>query len=107
MKIEGNGKVTYEGRQFVNVKGMQIAEISRDTIKELVDEFFKIDYFALQDSFVQPITDLPSTTTSLSIDGRFKRVYNYAGAPQKLITLEHKVDQVAHSGQWVSQPEEK
>jgi len=35
----------------VNVTGIQTAEISQDKIKELVDEFYKIDYFSLKESY--------------------------------------------------------
>jgi hypothetical protein len=103
LQIDGKGKVMYQGNQFVAVKGAQTSQIEAQTVQALVDEFFKIDYFALQDTFTEPITDLPSTITSISIDGKKKEVYDYAGAPESLKTLEAKIDEVANSAQWVEE----
>jgi hypothetical protein len=101
IKIEGNGKVSYEGRENVKVKGAQTAQITPEAVKALVDEFFAIDYFALQDSFDSPITDVAHYVTSLSIDGKVKRVFDRDGAPKKLQKLEDKIDEAAGSTQWV------
>lgn len=100
LEITGDGKVNYEGFDFVGVKGRQTAQVPAKDVKELVDEFFAIGYFELKDSFVEPVTDLPSRTTSLSVDGKKKSVYNYAGGPEGLKGLEDKIDQVAKSEQW-------
>lgn len=107
LEILGDGTVNYDGHDFVQVKGKQTAKIAADAVKGLVDEFFKIDYFALQDSFVEPVTDMPTTITSIRIDGKFKQVYNYFGAPQQVRDLELKIDEVANSAQWVSKAEER
>ncbi len=101
LKIEGNGKVSYEGRQFVAVTGAQSGQVSPDSVKVLVDEFFKMDYFALPDSFDSQITDVPHYITSISIDGKYKRVFDRDGAPAALHALEDRIDQVAGSGKWV------
>jgi Domain of unknown function (DUF6438) len=105
LKIDGRGKVDYNGLDFVAVTGAQSSQITPEAVKGLVDEFFKIDYFALQDSFDSPITDVPSYTTSLSIDGKTKTVFNRAGGPEALHALENKIDEVANSAQWVKAPE--
>jgi hypothetical protein len=107
LKIEGTGKVSYEGRDFVQVKGAQTSQIEAKAVKALVDEFFAIDYFALQDTFTEEVTDLPSTISSITVDGKRKQVYNYYGAPEKLTKLENRIDEVAGSAQWVKMGEEK
>ena len=105
LRIEGNGKVSYEGRDFVAVKGAQTAQITPDAVKALADEFFKIDYFALQDSFDAPVTDIPHTISSINIDGKTKRIFNRMGGPETLKALETKIDSIAVSSQWVVAPE--
>jgi hypothetical protein len=105
LRIEGNGNVSYLGRDFVAVKGAQTSQITPGAVKGLVDEFFRIDYFALQDSFDSQITDVPHCITSLSIDGQSKRIFDRDGAPASLRALEDKIDSVANTSQWVTAPE--
>ena len=102
LKVDGSGKVSYEGRKFVAVMGPQSSQITIEAIKGLVDDFLKIDYFALQDSFTSDITDVPDYTTSLTIDGKTKTVFDRDGAPSALRELEDKIDQVTNSAQWVN-----
>ena len=97
LSISGDGKVVYEGIRFVNITGTQTTQISQDKIKELVDEFYNIGYFALKDKYDAPITDMPTTITSIAIDGRIKKVGNYYGAPKKLDELENKIDEITDS----------
>ena len=106
LRIEGNGNVNYEGRDFVAVQGVQTAQITPDAVKSLADAFFKIDYFALQDSFDGDITDIPHAITSFSIDGKTKRIYNRMGGPDGLKALETKIDSVAGASKWVNAPEQ-
>ena len=42
LTIFGDGKVVYEGKNFVKVTGIQTAQISQNKVKELVDEFNQI-----------------------------------------------------------------
>jgi hypothetical protein len=103
LQIEGNGKVSYDGKAYVQVQGPQTSQIDAKAVQALVDEFFKIDYFALKDTFTEPISDMPTTITSISIDGKKKEVYDYYGAPSSLKALEAKIDEVANSAQWVKE----
>ena len=101
LTIFGEGKVVYEGTSFVNATGTQASQISQDKIKELVGEFYQIGYFALKDKYDAPITDLPTTITSITLGGRTKKVVNYHGAPKKLVELENKIDKITDSKKWV------
>ncbi|HJY10692.1 MAG TPA: DUF6438 domain-containing protein, partial [Nitrososphaeraceae archaeon] len=51
LEIFGNGTLVYNGERFVNVTGRQISSIPEDEVKELVEEFYKINYFSLNDTF--------------------------------------------------------
>jgi hypothetical protein len=101
LTIYGDGRVVYVGGDFVGVKGTQTAEITRADVKAVVDEFYRIDYFSLQSEYTAPITDLPTTITSISIGGTRKQVTDYHGAPQKLRDLEKRIDEIAGSSKWV------
>ena len=68
------------------------------------------DYFNLKDNYMAPVTDLPTTITSVTLDGQTKTISNYGGcmeldraekAPQGLCDFEVKIDSVTNSAQWV------
>ena len=102
LTIYGNGTVIYEGRNFVAVTGMRTSTIPVQDVRGLVTEFYKINYFSLKDEYTAQVTDLPTTTTSIKIDGRFKQVVDYYGAPEALRQLEERIDRVANSAVWVT-----
>lgn len=99
--IHGDGTVEYKGRNFVAVKGIHTAHISEESVQELVHEFYRAGFFSLADRYEQQVTDLPSQTTSITIDGKTKTVYRYGFEPQKLAELEDKIDEVAGTEKWV------
>jgi len=105
LTISGDGNVTYKGEGFVNVTGTHTAQITQEEVKELIDEFYKIEYFSLKDSYEEyRVTDMPSTITSITINGRTKTVRHYHGdknAPKELTELERKIDEITNSKQWV------
>lgn len=101
--VFGNGTVVYEGRNFVAVEGVQRDQIPQEDVRELVDEFYSVGFFNLRDRYEQSVTDLPSQTTSITIDGETKTVYRYGFEPQKLAMLEDRIDEVAQTGKWVKE----
>lgn len=101
LEIAGDGTVTYQGRQFVRVIGKATAKISPEAVQQLAAEFERIHYFDLQNIYTARITDLPTTTTSIRIGGRFKKVVDHYGAPDELEKLEDRIDEVAGSDRWI------
>ena len=101
LTISGDGRVVYDGRSNVNTTGTKVYYISQDKFKELVDEFYYIDYFAKKDIYYETADDLPITITSITIGRRIKKVTNYYGAPAELYELEDKIDEVVDSRKWV------
>jgi hypothetical protein len=101
LTVYGNGTVIYEGRNFVAVTGRQTSSISQEQVRKLVRAFYEIDYFSLKNEYSAQVTDLPTTTTSITVDGHFKQVINYYGAPEQLIELENKIDDISSSEKWV------
>lgn len=107
LEINGNGKVTYRGIEYVNVTGERTSNIPVDNVRELVRAFNNSGYFNLSDRYDQvDRTDQATVVTSISIDGTLKSVYDYLGThllPEivKLRQLENMIDQVTNSSQWV------
>jgi hypothetical protein len=104
LEIFGNGTVVYNGERFVNVTGKQISSIPEDEVKEVVEQFYNINYFSLNDTFDKVVkTDQPTVITSISINGTFKSVFDNLGAiaPEGLRVLENKIDEITNSSKWI------
>ncbi|HEX5978242.1 MAG TPA: DUF6438 domain-containing protein [Nitrososphaeraceae archaeon] len=104
LEIFGNGTLVYNGERFVNVTGRQISSIPEDEVKELVEEFYKINYFSLNDTFDKIVkTDQPTVITSININGTFKSIFDNLGAiaPEGLRLLENRIDEITNSSKWV------
>jgi hypothetical protein len=99
--IYGDGTVEYLGERFVAVEGEQTAQISEEQVRELVQAFYDADFFNMQDRYEDNVTDLPSTTTTITLNGETKSVYNYFGAPEELEALEDKIDEISGAAEWV------
>lgn len=99
--INGDGTVVFEGRNFVAIEGVQTAKISEEQVQNLVAEFYRAGFFSLRDRYEQQITDLPSQTTSITIDGKSKTIYRYGFEPRQLAELENKIDEIAGTEKWI------
>jgi hypothetical protein len=114
LTISGDGTVSYEGQDFVQVKGEQTASLSAAQIQDLVSAFEQAQFFTLTDYTHEDTTDSPSVITSMTLNGKTKTVNHYYGddsAPQALFDLESKIDEITNSKQWTgsvtSSPDEK
>lgn len=111
LTILGDGSVTFEGREYVRIKGTIRSKVAPASVESLVQEFISIDYFDLLDdysSIKNPdgtetfVTDLPTAITSLSLAGKQKKIADYVGAPNQLRELERKIDGVVNSKRWIN-----
>ena len=99
-EIHADGEVVYRGKEFVKEIGERRFKISQKQIQEIIQEFQRIDYFSLKDKYDadengMSVTDLPTTITSICLDGKTKKIVNYYGAPKKLEQLEDKIDSLS------------
>lgn len=105
VEVHGDGTVLYEGRGYVAVTGSHRASIPKQTVAELLDGFRYADYYSLQDEYVLPATDLPTYETSIQIDGKLKKVKDYAGEqigmPLSVSRLENEIDRLVDTERWI------
>lgn len=103
--INGDGRVRYEGRRFVNVVGERTATIPREDVANLVRRFDEIGFDRLRDAYRAQVTDLPTYRVSITREGRTKTVVDYggpsAGMPRSVRDLQDEIDRVAQTAQWV------
>ena len=80
VSIDENGRILYNGLDFVTATGEQTAEIDPQQVQELVDFMVNGGYFDLEDAYTNRlITDMPSAITSLTVNGKAKRIEHYFG----------------------------
>jgi hypothetical protein len=113
LAIFADGKVLYEGKEFVKRKGKAEGRITRAALEDLVGEFNRIDYLNLDDKYIfegkncpEWWTDSSSTITSLNWKGKQKTIDHYHGCRgtnvlNQLTALEHKIDQVVNTRRWI------
>ena len=112
LTIFDDGKVVYEGKDFVKQKGKAEGHITKRELEELVREFERINYFSLDDYYVDDRncpeiwTDNPSAITSLNSNGKTKKIDHYYGCRglpvlDQLTALERKIDEVVNTKRWI------
>jgi hypothetical protein len=120
--IEGSGRVRYAGRQYVKTSGDREGRIPVTAVRELVDEFRKIDFLALEDCYDVDWFDVPATYVTLRTGERSKRVRNLwfgqrfdpSGNEfpdwkihERLYALAASIDRAVGIEQWIGTREER
>ena len=110
--IKANGAVEFVGDRFVRLTGTQHSTIDSEKLDQLVQAFLEIGYFNLQNTYrvikhpdgteTSEPGDLPTTYTSLRLNGRYKKIEDHLGAPQELRDLEKKIDEATNSRRWIA-----
>jgi ankyrin repeat protein len=104
VEVHGDGAVLYDGHSFVAISGSHRAQISGDVVSEMVEAFRSANYFSLKNRYMWGATDLPTYTTSISIDGKTKEVVDYAGEqvgmPERVSRLEEIIDRLSGVERW-------
>jgi len=93
--IDAKGTVTYDGEKFVRVAGRQTDRIPLPRVAALVATIDRIRFFEMENSYRQPVTDLPTTFVTVVLRGRTKRIEDYLGAPKELKQFEQEIDETA------------
>jgi ankyrin repeat protein len=106
VEVHGDGTVAYEGKWSVAIEGKHQGSIPREKVRELVGRFRAADYYSLRDEYVLGATDLPTYTSSISMDGQSKQVKDYAGVaigmPLAVSDLESSIDHFAEVERWTT-----
>jgi hypothetical protein len=74
----------------------------------MLEEFEKADFISLEDAYAVQVFDMPSTITSLNLDGEIKEIHHYGigcgssnpildNAPAELCHLEGMIDELANT----------
>ncbi len=106
LSIFQDGTVTYEGKEYVKIKGTKTGKINSSELNNLVNLFRTDKYMDMNDQYVHvSMTDLSYVTTSFIDNGIKKTIYHYEGddsAPKDLTTLEDAIDKAVNLKQWTN-----
>jgi hypothetical protein len=99
-EIYADGTVVYHGEACVKVTGEKRHKIAPDRVAQLVKAFEQANYFSLKDRYEfddrgMSMTDGARTTTSISLNGKYKKVVDYLDPPKQLVALEDLIDKLA------------
>lgn len=84
MSIYRNGSVSYQGHRYIQPEGAYTGKISQDEVDDIIQRIKDIQFFELKDVYDEPVTDIPSTTVMVILDGKKKVVKARMGHPDKL-----------------------
>jgi uncharacterized protein DUF6438 len=109
--IYSDGRVDYQGRQFVKERGARTAKLAPADLAALHAAFAKAKYFELADKYTNyEVTDNPSALTMYRNDGRTKSIDHYYGdrsAPAALSDLESRIDAIVRVERWIGTRKER
>ena len=98
-------EINFDGQSHVVAAGHHRAAITPDRVRNLAQKFLDADFYSMEDSYWFGISDYPSYSLSISIDGRKKQVLDYTGSavgmPSVITDLQESVDQVAGTDRWI------
>lgn len=97
-----SGLVIYNGKRFVKNEGFHTARMSADQISSIQKMITSIGYFNLKDEYDSPVTDLPTTYTTASLNGVRKTIKDRVGGPTELKALEKHVQMILDSLTWTA-----
>jgi hypothetical protein len=108
VEVRSDGRVSYDGKDYVKEKGAKDSKISREKFLQLAKKVRAIDFFNLESEYVTQevgnssvaISDLPTTIVTVKAGRNNKRVADYLGAPNGLRELEELIDDTTNVVVW-------
>lgn len=100
MYIYTDGTVKLEGIRFTEKIGNYEATITKEQMQAFTDKANEIGFMEMEDKYDAPITDVPSATISIVIDGKRKEVYRRADYPKSILTFEALFDDLLEILKW-------
>lgn len=107
MTIYSDGYVEYNGTRGVDMIGEYTTTISDKELKNFETQATAIGFMELEESYDGMITDLPSTTTVIVLNGVRKQVYRRYNYPQRILIFEKCFDDLLKSEKWISKDGEQ
>ncbi len=101
INIYKSGYVSYKGSHNVDLEGEYFTVISYDKMLKFIATAKEIEYLNLKDVYDnEGITDLPSTTTSIVLNGKRKTVRRRYDFPKSILVFEKVFSDMLSNENW-------
>lgn len=105
INIYKSGFVTYNGTHNVDLKGEYSTMISYEKMLKFIEIAKRIEYMNMKDVYDnEGVTDLPSTTTSIVLNGKRKTVRRRFDFPPAIKVYEKVFEEMLSSENWEGIP---
>lgn len=106
LRIDGDGKVTFEGKEHVKAQGQKTKKLDRAALDALASKIESSGYFTMawKDPCDRVATDNPTVTVDITSKGHTRKIVDYHGnrcIPNELRDLEKEIDRVAGVDAWL------
>ncbi|MFN2397911.1 MAG: DUF6438 domain-containing protein [Gemmatimonadaceae bacterium] len=107
MTLRSDGTALYCGRYFVPREGQFAGVMPKAEFRRLAALVFNHGFFALDERYFKPVTDLASVITTVTA-GEYKKVVDNYGryGPHRLELLEKAIDRAAARIEWTTIPDD-
>jgi hypothetical protein len=103
-------EIIFDGDAFVAATGRHTDMVDANEVRKLAKKFVDADFYSMDPEYRAGVTDNPTYTLSISIDGHSKKVTDYVGAwvgmPAVINELEDDVDALAQTDRWIKEKSE-
>lgn len=100
MKIYHNGFATYTGTRFVDNIGEFDGRLTLQQMSGIKEQAQLIEFFSLNSEYDAPVTDLPTITTYLNIEGQQHRVKARMNIPDELQAFHKYLKELSEQIEW-------
>jgi uncharacterized protein DUF6438 len=99
-KAYPDGKVTYTGKDFVELKGDYEATVSLEILASLKNILGESKFFEFANVYSANIKDLPTTYIYYDDGEQNAKITDYYGAPESLKKLEKDMEAIINAIDW-------
>jgi ankyrin repeat protein len=97
--------ILFEGSGYVVAYGKHTDKVDISELRSLAQRFVAADFYSMESSYAAGVTDSPTYTLAITIDGREKKVEDcvgsWVGMPAVITDLEDAVDMLARTDRWI------
>ena len=95
-----DGAVTYSGKDYVELKGLYKAKITKEELASLRKLFDDADFFNYANVYSASIKDIPTTYLYYDNGSQNSKITDHYGAPESLKSLEADIEKFIKAIDW-------
>ncbi len=100
-----DGSATYTGRRFAVREGIYTGHVDKATMASLAEAAGRYGFYAMDNKYDKPVTDLPSVIIRVHADKQDKQVIGRVGAPMAFKEFTKEAEKLIEGVEWTKQEE--